>query len=164
MVGGDLQATGGNRRMSPAGAGAIRGWKAGGCGRLGRWLATGENRRMWPADIGADDGWRAGRCGRPLPPIPLFGPCLAIDGWVTPPSLLVFEQSNTVPRVRGGFGCYTPFEGRATGIRQQFLWVTTDRGPRVRQQQAQVHIRVQLNTRICSAWASNCANTLTLGD
>ena len=89
---------------TPADIGAIGGWRAGGCGRLGRWPATGGNRRMWPVDIGADDGWRAGGCSRLSPPIPIFGPCLAIDGWVTPPSLVVLGQSNTAPRVRSGFG------------------------------------------------------------
>ena len=51
------------RRMWPVEAGAIGGWRAGGCGRLRRWLATGGNRRMWPADIGAVDGWTASGCG-----------------------------------------------------------------------------------------------------
>ena len=62
-VGRDLRVTGGNRRMRPADAGAIGGWRAGGCGRLGRWLATGGNRQVWLADIGAVDRWTASGCG-----------------------------------------------------------------------------------------------------
>ena len=80
---------------------------------------------------------------------------LAIDGWVIPPSF-VLEPSNTVPRVSSGFGQYESLGGRATGIRQQLLWVTTVEGPRVRQQQAQAHIGVHLDTRIHSARASSC--------
>ena len=53
---------------------------------------------------------------------------------------------------------------RAAGIRQQFLWATTDEGPQVRQRQAQAHIGVHLDTQIHSAWASSCAGTLTLGE
>ena len=66
------------------------------------------------------------------------------------------------PRVRGGLGQYKPLVGRATGIRQQFLWVTTAEGPRVRQQQAQVRIRVSTHTRIHSTGASACPSTNTL--
>ena len=47
-----------------------------------------------------------------------------------------------------------PADGRATGIWQQFLWVTTEEGPWVRHQQAQVHIGVLPNTRIRSARAT----------
>ena len=62
---------------------------------VSRWLETGGNRRLWLADIGADDGWRASGCGRLSPLLLIFGPCLAFDGWVTPPSLIVLESSNS---------------------------------------------------------------------
>ena len=117
---------------------------------------------MWPADIGADDGWRAGGCGRLSPPKLIPGPCLAIDGRVIPPSLKVLGQSNTVPRVcSSGLGQYMPLVGRAAGVRQQLLWVTAVEGPRVRQQEARVHIGVQPNTQIRSTGVSSCASTLT---
>ena len=51
-----------------------------------------------------------------------------------------------------------PADGRATRTRQQFLWVTTEEGPQVRHQQAQVraymHIGVLSNTRIRSSRAT----------
>ena len=83
---------------------AIGRWRAGGCGWLGRWLSAGENRRMWSVDIGADDGWGVGGCGRLSPLELIFGPSVAIDGWVIPPSLGVSESSSTVPRVSSSWG------------------------------------------------------------
>ena len=74
---------------------------------------------MWPADIGANDGWRVGGCGRLSPPHFIFGSYLAIDGWMMTDITRVGARSDTVPRVRSGFGQYKPLVGRATGIRSQ---------------------------------------------
>ena len=64
------------------------------------------------------------------------------------------EAFGTIPRVRGGLGQHKPLVGRATGIRQQFLWLATEEGPWVRHRQAQVHIRVLSGTQIHSARAT----------
>ena len=80
---------------------------------------------------------------------------LAIDGWMINGWMEASAgRFGTVPRVRGGLGRHKPLVGRATGIRQQFLWVTAEEGPRVRHQQARVHIGVPSNTSIRSARAT----------
>ena len=52
---------------------------------------------------------------------------------------------------------------KTCGIRQQFLWDTTEEGPRVQQQQVQVHIRVPTRTQIHSTGATACPSTSALG-
>ena len=49
----------------------------------------------------------------------IFGSYLAIDGWMMTDITRVGARSDTVPRVRSGFGQYKPLVGRATGIRSQ---------------------------------------------